>query len=103
MPLRASSSPSDRAAANAGPVPADDPRPELDGQGSRIRRLGTVTALGGAAGAAILLLAPAQTFQLVVPFLIAGASVLLAIQPRVKRLSARPEGERSLALNVALL
>jgi uncharacterized membrane protein YfcA len=77
-------------------------RPELDGQGSRIRRLGTVTALGGAAGAAILLLAPAQTFQLVVPFLIAGASVLLAIQPRVKRLSARPGGERGLALNVAL-
>jgi uncharacterized membrane protein YfcA len=77
-------------------------RPELDGQGGRIRRLGTVTALGGAAGAAILLLTPAQTFQLVVPFLIAGASVLLAIQPRVKRLSARPEGERSLALNVAL-
>jgi uncharacterized membrane protein YfcA len=77
-------------------------RPELDGQRSRIRRFGTVTALGGAAGAAILLLAPAQTFQLVVPFLIAGASVLLAIQPRIKGLSARPEGERSIALNVAL-
>ena len=77
-------------------------RPELAGQGGRVRRFGTVTALGGAAGAATLLLAPAQTFQLVVPFLIAGASVLLAIQPRIKRLSARPEGERSIALNAAL-
>jgi uncharacterized membrane protein YfcA len=77
-------------------------RPELAGQGGRVRRLGTVTALGGAAGAATLLLAPAQTFQLVVPFLVAGASVLLAIQPRVKRLSARPAGERSIALNAAL-
>jgi len=77
-------------------------RPELAGQGGRVRRFGTVTALGGAAGAATLLLAPAQTFQLVVAFLIAGASVLLAIQPRIKRLSARPEGERSIALNAAL-
>jgi uncharacterized membrane protein YfcA len=77
-------------------------RPELAGQQSRIRRFGAVTALGGAAGAATLLLAPAQTFQLVVPFLIAAASVLLIIQPRIKRLSARPDGERSIALNVAL-
>ncbi|MGA2828685.1 MAG: sulfite exporter TauE/SafE family protein [Streptosporangiaceae bacterium] len=77
-------------------------RPELAGQQSRIRRFGAVTALGGAAGAAALLLAPAQTFQLVVPFLIAAASVLLIIQPRIKRLSARPDGERSIALNVAL-
>lgn len=77
-------------------------RPELAGQQSRIRRFGAVTALGGAAGAATLLLAPAQTFQLVVPFLIAAASVLLIIQPRVKRLSARLDGERSIALNVAL-
>jgi uncharacterized membrane protein YfcA len=77
-------------------------RPELAGQRSRIRRFGAVTALGGAAGAAALLLAPAQTFQLVVPFLIAAASVLLIIQPRIKRLSARTDGERSIALNVAL-
>ena len=77
-------------------------RPELAGQGPRVRRFGTLTALGGAAGAAILLLAPAQTFQLVVPFLIAGASVLLAIQPRIKRLSPRPDGERSIAASVAL-
>lgn len=77
-------------------------RPELAGQAGRVRRLGTVTALGGAAGAAILLLAPPRTFQLVVPVLIAGAAILLAIQPRVRSLSARPDGERSIALILAL-
>lgn len=33
-------------------------RPELTGQRTRVRRFGTVTALGGAAGAATLLLSP---------------------------------------------
>ena len=61
-----------------------------------------MTVLGGATGAAILLLTPARTFQLVVPVLIAGASVLLAIQPRIRGLSARPEGMNSIALNAAL-
>ena len=76
--------------------------PELAGQGPRVRRFGLVTALGGAAGAAILLLSPARDFELVVPVLIAGAAVLLLVQPRVKSLSARPGGERSLALTIAL-
>src|ERR1700744_6596120 len=64
--------------------------PELTGQAPRVRRFGLVTALGGATGAAVLLLSPAHDFELVVPVLIAGAAVLLLIQPRVKSLSARP-------------
>jgi uncharacterized membrane protein YfcA len=76
--------------------------PELAGQGPRVRRFGLVTALGGAAGAAILLLSPARDFELVVPVLIAGAAVLLLVQPRVKSLSARPGGERSVLLTVFL-
>ena len=51
-------------------------RPELAGQGRRVPRLGLITALGGAAGAAILLLTPAGTFTVVVPVLIAGASLM---------------------------
>src|SRR5580704_9260520 len=35
-------------------------RPELAGQGRRVLRLGIITALGGAAGAAVLLLTPAS-------------------------------------------
>jgi uncharacterized membrane protein YfcA len=56
-------------------------RPELAGQAGRVRRLGLVTALGGAAGAAILLLTPARTFEAVAPVLIGGASLVLLVQP----------------------
>ena len=56
-------------------------RPELAGQGARVRRLGLVTALGGAAGAAILLLTPARTFEAAAPVLIGGASLVLLLQP----------------------
>jgi hypothetical protein len=55
-------------------------RPELAGQGGRIRRLGLVTALGGAAGAALLLLTPARTFEAAAPVLIGAASLLLLLQ-----------------------
>ena len=62
-------------------------KPELAGQGRRVIRLGIVTALGGAAGAAVLLLTPASTFTEVVPVLIGGASLVLLVQPRIKGLS----------------
>ena len=70
-------------------------RPELSGQRSRALRLAVITALGGAAGACALLLAPPRTFAIVVPALIAGASVLLLIQPRLRGLTPRPGAERS--------
>jgi uncharacterized membrane protein YfcA len=70
-------------------------RPELAGQRDRVLRLGVITALGGAAGAAILLLAPASTFGIVVPLLIGGASVLLLTQPMIRGLAPRPGAERS--------
>jgi uncharacterized membrane protein YfcA len=56
-------------------------RPELAGQGARVRWLGLVVALGGATGAAILLLTPARTFEVVAPVLIGGASLVLLVQP----------------------
>lgn len=56
-------------------------RPELAGQGARLRRLGLVVALGGATGAAILLLTPARTFEVAAPVLIGGASLVLLVQP----------------------
>ena len=67
-------------------------RPELAGQGRRVLRLGVITALGGAAGAAVLLLTPASTFTVVVPVLIGGASLVLLVQPRIKRLSPAAGG-----------
>ena len=77
-------------------------RQELAGQRGRVARLGLVTAAGGAAGAALLLLSPAQAFQAVAPVLIGAASLLLMVQPMISGLTARPDGERSLALRAAL-
>lgn len=69
-------------------------RPELSGQGARIRRLLPLAVLGGAGGAALLLRTPAGTFEVVVPFLIALASTLLLIGPRLR---ARSTAARSTA------
>lgn len=70
-------------------------RPELAGQGDRLRRLVPVAAAGGAVGCVLLLALPSDTFAGVVPFLVAGASLVLLLQPRVAQLqpgrfSARP-------------
>ena len=83
-------------------------RPELEGQGRRVLRLGAITALGGAAGAAVLLTAPAGSFALVVPVLIAAASAVLLVQPAIKKRAERaeragePSGQPGLARRVAL-
>jgi len=86
----------------AGSVAAS--RPELAGQGRRVLRLGIFTALGGAAGAAVLLLTPASTFTVVVPVLIGGASLVLLVQPRISLLTppAVMDTRRRLALGAAL-
>jgi uncharacterized protein len=60
-------------------------QPELAGQRSRLWRLGLLNAAGGAIGAALLLLTPASAFEVVVPWLIAGASVVLLLGPRLRR------------------
>ena len=70
-------------------------RPELSGQRERALRLAVVTAIGGAAGAGALLIAPASTFALVVPVLIAVAAALLLVQPMISGLAPRPGAERS--------
>ena len=77
-------------------------RPELAGQGRRVLRLGIVTALGGRPGHTVLLLTPASTFTVVVPVLIGGASLVLLVQPRIKRLSPAADGGNRLVQGVAL-
>jgi hypothetical protein len=56
-------------------------RPELAGQGRRVLRLGLLTAAGGGAGAALLLLTPARGFELVAPVLIALGSLIILRRP----------------------
>jgi uncharacterized membrane protein YfcA len=79
-------------------------RPELTGQGRRVLRLGVITALGGAAGAAILLLTPAGAFTVAVPVLIGGASLILLLQPRISKLAPQAllGRRRRLAMGAAL-
>jgi uncharacterized protein len=57
-------------------------RPELTGQGARLRRLAPAAAVGGATGAALLLVTPSQTFVRVAPVLIGAASLALLARPR---------------------
>lgn len=75
---------------------------ELTGQRSRVLRLGLLTALGGATGAVLLLVTPSRAFELIAPWLIAGASLILLLQPKAKRLGERSTGERSRPLRLAL-
>lgn len=56
--------------------------PELRGQGPRVRRLALVSLAGGAAGGALLLLAPSGSFEAVVPWLLAIASAAILARPR---------------------
>ena len=70
-------------------------RPELAGQGARVRRLGLITALGGGAGAALLLLTPPQTFERAAPILIGVASLVLLAQPGPGRELRGRDGERN--------
>ncbi|HEX2850175.1 MAG TPA: sulfite exporter TauE/SafE family protein, partial [Acidimicrobiales bacterium] len=48
-------------------------RRELEGQGSRVRALAVTSVLGGIAGAVVLLVAPADSFRVIVPYLILGS------------------------------
>ena len=57
-------------------------RPELRGQGARVRSLCLAAVLGGLTGGALLLLTPGAVFERVVPWLIAGASLAVLRRPR---------------------
>lgn len=57
-------------------------RPELTGQGPRLRSLAPVAAAGAIVGAALLLFTPADDFERIVPWLIASASLTILIPRR---------------------
>jgi uncharacterized protein len=68
-------------------------RAELGGQRARARALGVTAAFGAAAGTAVLLLAPAHSFKVIVPYLVLASCALLAVQPRLTRLAGRHRTE----------
>lgn len=67
-------------------------RPELEGQGPFLKRILPFAAVGGIAGAVLLLSTPDEGFEKVVPALLAFASmaILLPVRPRRDGRVARP-------------
>ncbi|MDP5183035.1 sulfite exporter TauE/SafE family protein [Blastococcus sp. BMG 814] len=72
-------------------------RPELRGQGRRTVRLAAGAVLGGAAGAALLLSTPSEAFERIVPWLVAGASLVLLLQRPPRALAAQGMAARGAA------
>jgi uncharacterized protein len=70
-------------------------RRELQGQRPRVLRLGTASLLGGTTGAILLLLLPASAFKAIVPVFIAIALVLVVLQPRLNRMLAERQVDRT--------
>jgi len=60
-------------------------RPELRDHGATLRRWTPIAVAGAVAGALLLLVTPPGVFAWIVPFLVAGAGVLLLFQPRITR------------------
>jgi uncharacterized membrane protein YfcA len=79
-------------------------RRELDGQWTRVVRLGLASVIGAVIGGLLLLTLPAETFNIVVPILIAVACVLVVAQPRLSAWlggrTAHPHGGPWLVLGV---
>ena len=67
-------------------------RREMSGQRTRAIRLGSASLLGGATGAAALLLLPASSFEAIVPFFIGLAILMVAFGPRLNRAVAARRG-----------
>ena len=65
-------------------------RADLAGQRRRVLWLAPFSALGGAAGALLLLCSGDRAFDLIVPFLILLATLLLALQDRIRALLLSP-------------
>ena len=77
-------------------------RRELEGQRSRLVKLGAASLTGGITGAVLLLALPSSVFKAAIPVLVLLATVLMAVQPRVSAwLAAR--GERHIHGGAPLL
>lgn len=79
-------------------------QPELKGQGSQLLLLAVPAVIGSLTGVALLLAFPAETFEALVPFLIAGSSLMVAAQPwLMARVGHRLLGRSRLGLWISTL
>jgi uncharacterized membrane protein YfcA len=83
-------------------------REELRGRRGKIMRYASATAAGALAGSLLLLALPESAFKVIVPVLIAGALVLVVLQPRIsaavvaRREKVEPHGGPLLRLGIFL-
>jgi uncharacterized membrane protein YfcA len=78
-------------------------RTELTGQAPLLRRLLLAAVCGGIVGGTLLLLAPASSFQRIVPWLIGLASIIILLPRRPPRPIAHTGKSRSLFAATALI
>ncbi|MEA2347362.1 MAG: uncharacterized protein QOG62_1149 [Thermoleophilaceae bacterium] len=74
----------------------------LEGQRARVVRLLVPTLLGAVAGTALLLTTPEDTFEVLVPPLVAGACLLLLFQKRLSQALPHAGDEHSASLYVGV-
>jgi len=77
-------------------------RPELSGQGTRLARLGVVAVLGGVIGGLLLLITPPGAFKLIVPWLIASASMAILVPRRPQEVHWVDPGSEPIGLTVGV-
>jgi uncharacterized membrane protein YfcA len=68
-------------------------RPELEGQGRRLREFGIASILGAVIGSILLLVLPSSVFRVIVPWLVLMSAALVAVQPRLARYLRRNHPE----------
>lgn len=67
-------------------------RNELRSQREAVRLLSGVSLLGGLAGAVLLMVTPSRVFNILLPYLMLGATLLFAFSPRINQLLRSREG-----------
>lgn len=77
-------------------------RADLAGLGRGVRSQAVVAAMGGLTGSVLLVLSPESAFRVLVPFLVLLATVLLAMQDRLRRwVTGRSEHQAHAAIGLA--
>ena len=72
---------------------------EVADTGPKLWRWALYSAAGGLVGAGILLVAPAGSFEAIVPFMVAFAALALLLQPRLRALAGERDMPRAYSLS----
>lgn len=70
-------------------------RRELRHQRETVKLLAWISMIGGLAGALLLLITPSDVFEILLPYLMLGATLLFTFSPRINRAVRRMQQQRS--------